>query len=340
MTDKTDNRPPNELDPTPLSGDVGRLVRMAGPRPAMSEARVARMQSELRPLWDGEVERARSRWPKPRLLAAAALVAAVIGALFFTRAALDHDAIVVASVARTTGALSAWTEGGSATGATLAPGAGLTIGRSLATGEGARAALETTTGHSLRLDRDTRIVFLSEREVRLEQGAVYIDSGGEGRATDSLTVVTAIGRVEEIGTQFEVRLGADTLTVRVREGAIALGADGSQHYAAAGEELVVAGGSVRRSAFEPSSSLFDWTQTIVPNWPLKRLRLDTFLARVARESGFTLAYSDDSIAASAPNFKLHGDLSGLTPREALNVVLPAVDLDYRVEDGTLWIDPR
>ena len=340
MTDKPDTRPQGERAPTAIDQDVSQLVRMAGPRPVMSDDRVTRMQSELRPLWDSEVERAQRRRPMPRLLAAAALIAVAIGAVFITRSALDRDAVLVASVVRTTGTVSAWTEGGSASRTSLAPGATLETGRSVATGDAGRAAFETTTGHSLRLDRDTRIVFLSEREVRLEQGAVYVDSGGEGRATDSLSVVTAIGRVEEIGTQFEVRLAADTLTVRVREGAISLATDGDRHDGVAGEELIVSRGALRRGAIEPYSSTFDWVQAIVPAWPMDNGRLDDFLSWVARESAYTVGYSDDALASSIPRLRFSGDLSGLDPRQALDVVLTAVELEHRIEDGRLWIDRR
>jgi hypothetical protein len=298
------------------------------------------MQTELRPLWDAEVERARARRPLLRPLAAAALIALAVGAVLFTRAALDRDAIVVASVERTTGTVTAWTGNGAAKTTGLGADDTLIVGRSLATGEDGRVALRTITGHSLRLDRGTRVVFASAHEIRLEHGAVYIDSGVEGRAAEGLSVLTAFGRVEEIGTQFEVRLSADRLTVRVREGAIALDAEGGAHSATAGEELTVAGGTVRRRALEPTDAVFDWVQGIAPDWSSTGSRLDVFLRWVAREGGYAIRYADASIATSAPEVLLSGDLAGLAPRQALDVVLPAVGLGYRIEGGTLWIENR
>ena len=331
MTDEREPRSSAEPAPANLDGDVARLVRLAGPRPTMPASRVERMQAELRPVWDAEVDRARGDRPALRLLALAALLAVAIGAVFFVRTALGPHAAVIADVARVTGTVTAWSAERPGSVETVAAGTELTAERSLATDEDGRVALEMASGHSLRLDHGTRIAFLSEREIRLDQGAIYVDSGAAG--LPPLDVVTAIGRVEEIGTQFEVRLNGGGMTVRIREGEVALDVDGESHRGRAGEQLVLSGGTVRRTPIAPTDPVFDWTQSIAPSWPLDGSRLDDFLSWVERESGYDLDYSAGSTVV------LSGDVEGLAPLAALDVVLPAVGLTHRVEDGTLVIEP-
>ncbi len=335
MTDRNDQQPPTESSPEPFGTDVGRLVKIAGPRPTMPEARLDRMQADLRPLWQTEVEKTSPAVSRSRSFAIAALLVIAIGAALIARTFLPAEAIVVASLERIDGSVSGWS-GEGATPVELKLGTELRIGDSLATAPTSRVAIETATGHSLRLDRGTRLVFESERELRLEQGAVYLDSGvGE---TPPLSVLTALGRVEEIGTQFEVRLGADSLTVRVREGAVSFERNGEKHLGTAGQELTVSQGSIQQRDVAPTDALFGWTQTIAPSRTIDGRPLDEYLEWVARESGLTLVYSDPSIASSATSIRLSGEIEGLAPMSSLGVVLPAVGLASELDGGTLRID--
>ena len=157
-------------------------------------------------------------------------------------------------------------------------GAGSTVrtGSAVATAADARVALRTFTGHSLRLDRDTRIVVIAGDEIRLEQGAVYIDSGSGGEIGRALVVSTAFGRVEEVGTRFEVRLAADSLTVSVRDGEVRVDTEGRELRAQAGEQLSIAGAGVRRATLAPYDGLFEWTQDIAPAWEIDGSALSGF----------------------------------------------------------------
>lgn len=328
-------------EPASITEDVGRLVRKAGPRPTMSDAAVERMQGDLRPLWQSEVERHAPTHPRFRLVAAAALVAVAIAAVFFTRTVLRNDSELFASVVRVHGSVSAWGIGGSEAAELLDQSSVIETGLSIATAGDARAAFATATGHSLRLDHDTRIVLVSRNEVRLEQGAIYVDSGidstSHSNAREGLNVLTAFGTVQEIGTQFEVRLTADLMKVRVREGEVSIGAEGREERGVAGEELAFSGGTVRRGLIDAHDKAFGWTQSIAPEWTMDGSRLEAFLAWAARESGYRLEYAEDELAGEAATVVLSGEVAGLSPRQALEVVLPAVGLRHRLDDGALQI---
>ena len=58
---------------------------------------------------------------------------------------------------------------------------------------------------------------------------------------------------------------------------------------------------------------------------------------MAREGGFELEYANEGLAGEAAAIELSGDVEGLSPQEALEVVLPAVGLAHRIEGGTLSV---
>lgn len=132
-------------------------------------------------------------------------------------------------------------DGGRASSAAIA-GARLRAGAAVETAGDGRAALALAHGISLRLDHDTRIVFDAVNRVRLERGAVYVDSGARPKdagagGDEGLRVETRLGTVRHIGTQFEVRLDVVGLRTRVREGVITVqpaggGADNAAHAGA------------------------------------------------------------------------------------------------------------
>lgn len=319
-----------------LATDVAHLVRLAEPRQEMAAERLRRMQEDLRPMWKAQ-SGGRGSALRRRLLVAACLVALAGAGAFLARLLLREAARPLVTVARIDGAANAWSETGAGVVETLSPGASLAAGRSVATSADARVALDTVNGHSLRLDRDSRVVLVSEREIRLEHGAVYLDSGANRPAEAPLAVLTPLGRVREVGTQFEVRVSADTLTVRVREGRVSLGDDRESAEARAGEELTLSAGRLSRRTISADSPAFDWAQSIAPTWELDGSRLSDFLAWVARESGRQLLYADAALAGEAPDVILRGDVDGLRPVEALEVILPAVGLAYRMEAGALVV---
>ena len=325
-------------DKTPfLDEDVASLVRAAGPREKMRAESLERMQQELRPLWQEQQASASPSRPRFRLFAAAAMLALAIAAVFVTRSALREPPVPFATVARHDGEVSVWGPSGSEQAEVLALGSTLETGQSIATGTRSRIALLAINGHSVRLDRDSRLVLVSEREIRLEQGAVYLDSGPDSSPESAISVLTEFGTVTEIGTQFEVRVAADSVRVRVREGEVSVGSRRTGHRAVSGEELTVSKSSVVRHAIDLYSGIFDWVGAIAPVRPTHKSPLPEFLEWAARENGLALEYSDPSAAEWAAGIKLTGDLEGLSPRQALDAVMPAVELSYRIEDGQLII---
>ena len=107
------------------------------------------------------------------------------------------------------------------------------------------------------LDVGTEIGLASARVLDLRRGAVYVDTGAAPSQDSAATadgaaieISTPLGRVREVGTQFEVRLLDGALDVSVREGTAALTRGDRTFTAPAGTHLRVgpAGANARRPA--------------------------------------------------------------------------------------------
>jgi ferric-dicitrate binding protein FerR (iron transport regulator) len=225
-------------------------------------------------------------------------------------------------------------------GAAVASGALVRVGDSVETPAGVLAALRVA-GSSLRLDEGTRLVMAEPAVVRLERGAVYVDSP-DGATGGGVVVVTPFGRVVEIGTQFEVRLEGRALRLRVRDGAVELqgAADGRQRVEKGTELLVRDGGKLERNLLSPAAPSWGWVSRTAPVPPLEGSTLAELLQWVGRETGTVVTFVDPSEAARAGEVVLHGPLEELDPVQAVAVVLPTCGLRGRFEGDQLWIEAQ
>ncbi len=330
----------SQLDRTPDSetdAEVRRLLERAGPRPEVPAEDMERFKAAAREAW-----RALPR-PTPEAsgsrhlglwAVAATLLLALSVAWLWKAQSRSGSLTAVANVDRLIGEVAVGSGG-----EPLALDSELGAGSWLETGDGpSRAAIRLAGGHSLRIDRATRLQLVSEHRIRLERGAVYLDSGLGG--SGSVDVVTPFGVVSDVGTQFEVRSDGDAFRgrVRVREGAVSWVNDAKTWTAEAGEQLVLAhDGSIERSAIASSTGEWDWVQTVTPTFDLDGALLGDFLDWASREAGWRVEFADPELAQSAPAVVLSGSIERLTPREAVEVVIPASGLHWVESDGVLLL---
>jgi hypothetical protein len=322
--------------------DVRDLIAGAGPRAAVPPEEVARIKAAVREEWREMVrhERRRRRGLRARgglALAASVLLALALGWWWMNRAAPVAPS-VVASVELIAGSVRTAQAGELAVGGELNAGDSVETG-SWADGSPTGAALRLEGGRSLRLAGDTRVRLTSARRVELERGTLYIDSG-PAAVGGGVEVVTVLGTVQEIGTQFEVRLseGGTALRVRVREGRCSLAAGAESHLAARGEQLsLLADGAVLRAGIETYGPEWDWVVATTPSIVVEGRSLAYFLVWVSREMGREVRYAEPALAQAAPGIELHGSTEGFTPEEALEWRLRSSNLGYALEPGTIVI---
>ena len=221
----------------------------------------------------------------------------------------------------------------------LKVGDALTVDSRIVTGEAA-VALALPSGLSVRLAPASEAVLESAERLRLDRGRVYVDSGS-GAAGDPWVVATGLGDVRHLGTQYLVTIGADGLAVAVREGRIALQPARSgtaQTTAIAGERLRVAAdapGQIRRTTLSPTDAQWDWVESVPTSLEVEGLTLGGFLVWYRRETAQTVTLDGVDTA-----IRLHGNIAGLTPDEALEAIAAATDLDVRRVEGQTVVRAR
>jgi ferric-dicitrate binding protein FerR (iron transport regulator) len=145
--------------------------------------------------------------------------------------------------------------------------------------------------------------------------------------------------VRDIGTRFEVRRSPDDLRVRVRDGAISVDRNPTEPAVAAraGEEIALdSAGRIARQTIATDDPSWSWALAAAPPFTLEGAHLDEFLRWIERESGWRIE-AEAELAATFADIELHGSIEGLSPNEAIEIVLPGSGLRYKVSAATLRI---
>jgi ferric-dicitrate binding protein FerR (iron transport regulator) len=328
------NTPPIRSE---ADADVARLLHLSGRRPGPPADRLARLRLAARDELHATIRRrARRRWLMwgPASAAAAALL--VVWSFRDPAPVRRSDAGAVRLVS-VVGDVRASDARGTPT-RVLSSGDLLPFGATVETGPTSRAAVSLPGGDSIRLDHATSIVLQAPAVLMLHEGALYADSSGAEGAGSHLEIRTAYGVVSDVGTQFELRLEPTGLRIRVREGEVALADRGSRLVVGLGEGLTVSRGRQPvRFPVPLFGETWSWTSEVVPPFAVEGRLLPDFLAWVSREQGWRWRFADDRAARHGSRITLHGSVEGLTPEQALSVVLPTAAMTHEVEDGALVI---
>ena len=314
-----------------------RLLRLAGTRAEVPAERTARVRAAV--LTECRTV-ARARAVRRRVMAAAGVLAAAAAVVMAVRVWFPPAVrppmgarLAVVETAQgtglhlrdTTGVLSA---------SRMQAGSAIREGDRIETDGASRVSVRLTGGASLRFDHATAVTLVSARRIELSAGAVYVDSGP---ASPGLEVRTPLASVRDIGTQFEVRVSAGSLRVRVRSGLVEVHRGRDVSSARPGTELTVDSGAVTSRAILAHGPDWEWAARLAPAFAIEGRSLQTFLERWCHEEGRALAYANPGLAREASGIILHGSTAGLQPVDALTVVLTTTGLTHRFEDGQLVV---
>jgi ferric-dicitrate binding protein FerR (iron transport regulator) len=306
---------------------TARLLRLAGPRPLVPADSAARVRDTVREHWRAATRR---RIVRRRVTVALAMLAALgvtsTVALIRRGGVASPPPEVVAHVERVEGAFP------------LASGSTMREREWMETSAAARVALRLTDGTSVRLDSASRMRLLSPAVIELVHGGMYIDTG---RMAAALEVRTVFGTVRDIGTQFETRLAAGSLRLRVRTGLVEFRrGSGEPLTARAGTELTVKGGETTSRPISGHGTEWAWVAALAPRFEIEGRSVAAFLEHISREQGWSLRYADAALARDASSIILHGSVTGLDAEDALAAALATSDLGHRVRDGELVVSRR
>jgi len=219
-------------------------------------------------------------------------------------------------------------------------------GQTIVTGDGAGLALAWGGGGSIRVDEHTRVRFTDDQAIFLESGRVYFDSlsstflaGIAGGGSPVFTLRTEHGTVQHTGTQFMTEVATDALVVSVREGQVAIAGTRHDHDAIAGQQVTLTG-LQQPSVVNIGShgAAWDWIGRTTPAADVDGRSLHEFLSWICREMGLELRFEGQA-EAIARDAVLKGTID-TAPAEALRLRLATAALDWRVDEGVIYISNK
>lgn len=315
-------------DDAALKALLGRARRHPPPSQAARERAFAAVQAEWRAGLRAPSVVATAPPPRRRLrafaLAAGLGVLSVAGTLAWRAQQAAAPAVAKAETVAGVATLDRpWWRGADtplATAARLAPGDRVVTSGSAVVGLrlGTRLALRLAPGSRLRLDAGDAAT--------LEAGTVYVDSDPRlGRAP--LEIRTPHGVVSHLGTQYTVGLAGDGLEVAVREGEVLLVRGAARERATGGELLRVdSGGALVREQLRPDDERWAWLARAPSPVAIDGRPLAEFLSWYARETGVAPRFADPAAGARLAGVTLYGEVAGLAPDAALDVVAASTGL--------------
>ena len=326
---------------------VGELIRMAGRREQPPAEDYQLVLGAATGAWRATVARRQRRRLGYGIAAAGGLAAALVVALVI-QLSPPPVPMQLASVYRVLGTVSARGPD-SAEWQVLSAGApALMSSTEIRTEPGSRIGLVLSNGVSVRIDESTQLALASLSEIRLENGAVYVDSGADQSTNRQVEVITRAGSTRDIGTQFEVRYAENRLRVRVREGRVVVQRGTELLHGSSGEQVVVGPSHylvrTRIARYDP---VWQWVEDVAPTPELYNRPASALLEWVARETGREIQFAGPEVQARADTAILRGSgvktvqEQNLPPMEVLEAVMPTTDLEYEILDsGDILIQAR
>ena len=327
-------RSESQLD---ASDELGQLIARAGARPQPPPDMEADVREAVYTAWRDET--ARRSWARRWSLGLAAAAAALVAGIgwHLGPGAEAPPSVTVGAVQRAAGEVSVqWTDGtlhAVSDDATI-----LRVGDGLTTGVDGGARVRFTSMIELRVAPKSRVWVLATDRLRLESGAIFIDSRSRPQA---LVIETPSGSVSHVGTRYQVLVGADATTVLVREGQVSLGTATTQVIARAEEKVVLsAGGRIAHSTIPIYGAEWRWADALAEPLQIDGVALSEFLEWVAVETGRTLAFASEDAQSAARSTTLHGSIEGMSPDEALHAVLTTTDLSADMVASNLIVQRK
>lgn len=326
----------NDIDNT-----LEQLLRRASPRPVPDAEAAAAAREAVRSEWQAVSGRHRSRRKVLRFAVAASVLVAVFSVFSLFRVA-EVGVTQVASIQKSSGSIYVLGEQSE-----LLRAEKLTAiheGQVIVTGDDAGIALTWSSGGSLRLDKNTEVDFRDHETVFLRSGQIYFDSQASELIANvgavgpvSFQVETEHGVVSHVGTQFMTEVNAGKLKVSVREGQVDVAGQYYAQSASRGEQLVFSGRQRPLVlSFPEYGAAWDWIAAVSPSVSVNGKSVHEFLNWAGRELGMSIRYIDDDVERVARKTLLVGRID-TEPREALRLRMMTVALDWRSEEGVIYV---
>jgi ferric-dicitrate binding protein FerR (iron transport regulator) len=300
----------------------------------LSPDALARIRSAAETEWRAHIDSpARPRWVA--FAAAASLaVLAVAGAWgLLARGAYSEQPLAQLARAEAPGVVevhSLWRD------------AALNIGSEIKAGQTVEAhgasLLALHGGGNLRIAPGSRFEVVSANAVRLESGELYVDIPPGAHHDASFVAITKAGEFRHVGTQFALAVSDGATRLRVREGRVQWHAAQGDSTVTAGSELLIDGlRHVIRQVIDVRGASWAWTEAMAPEVDIDNRPVGDFLGWFARETGRELIIADASTKRQVTTIRMHGNVRGLEPGQALAAVLGSTSLRFQVSEDAIRV---
>jgi ferric-dicitrate binding protein FerR (iron transport regulator) len=315
-------------DEPDYDNQIAELLKLAGRRPSPGADRMRQARDAAHGEWT-RVLHARGRRRMAAFFAAAAAAVIAIGGawMWISRPAPIVDRPELATLRKVVGQVRIIDPADRPVDAALGgTGRRLAAGDRIDVGQRSLAAFELADGTSVRLAGATLVRLDSSTRLTLERGTLYVDADPAVHM-HTTRVETPFGTIRHVGTQFELRLLPDRLSVRVREGEVIVEGHDATLSSLAGEGLLLQrNGQVQRTTIATSGPEWAWVATMAAPFRLEGASVPACLDWASREQGWRWEYADTATRRRAERAVLHGAIDGMTPEEVLLAVLPAAGL--------------
>jgi len=315
--------------------DADRALRDNLRVPALSPEALQRIRQATEAEWRANLEQtpSRHRWPAVAAVASLALLAS--SWVLFVRDAGPTQGEPMARLERTSapGVVELrplWRD------AVLAVGSEIRAGQRLHVRAGSLLTLRS--GGNLRVLPGTQLEVISTSSVRLERGEIYVDIPPGDHPQTDFVAITDAGEFRHIGTQFALSVIDGATRLRVREGSVRWDAPRGPATVEAGDEVVIDRDQrVTHRTIETSGAAWSWIETMAPAMEIEGRPLDEFLKWVARETGRKLVIQDEATRGQIAVIRMHGDVRGLEPLQALQAVIASTSLHCDLSAGAIRV---
>jgi ferric-dicitrate binding protein FerR (iron transport regulator) len=225
----------------------------------------------------------------------------------------------------------------------LTQGEELREGESIETDTATFVRVSVSNDVSVRVAGNTQLQLSTPNQFDLTNGDLYIESAlGLDQEEAPLTIRTALGDVAHLGTRYLVSQREDNLQVFVREGLVKLDTRaGERHLAAEGQGLQLRdiNSTPTLSTIDAFDPAFAWLAEIPAPLNKGPLSLDVFFEWYEIETGKPLSLQGDGSFAAPEQVMLRGNVQGLSPDKALDVVALSSDLVVERQKNSTLVYP-
>ena len=198
------------------------------------------------------------------------------------------------------------------------------------------ARLTLANGADLRMREHAQIRWHSPERFTLITGMVYVDTADQA----DVVIDTPFGSIADIGTRFMVAVTADEVKVAVREGAAKLESQQAEYTAAArpgrSALLTVDAVSVQQSDEPSHHPRWGWIHNVTPGY--QQSLVTDVLRSIGRDLGKQVEFASHGVEAAIAHHRVEGNLDGVTPRNALDLVTASANLVWQEDEETIRID--